>query len=90
VDVILVGHTHVPFVRTVGIRQIVNPGSLGQPKHGGPHASYAEWQDGVISLRTVPYPVERTVGKLRQLPLAADVVEALAHLLQTGNPPAAT
>lgn len=88
-DVILVGHTHIPFINRIGTRQVVNPGSLGQPKHGGPHASYAVWQDGEISLRTVPYPVERTVDKLRQLPLAADVVEALGHLLRTGNAPAA-
>jgi putative phosphoesterase len=86
-DVILVGHTHLPFVKTIGKCQIVNPGSLGQPKHGGPHASYAVWQDGEVSLRTVPYPVERTIERLRQLPLATDVVEALAHLLRTGSPP---
>jgi putative phosphoesterase len=69
-DVVLVGHTHLPFIKTVGRRQVANPGSLGQPKHGGPHASYAVWEDGEITLRTVPYPLERTIEKLKQLPLA--------------------
>jgi predicted phosphodiesterase len=31
-DILLVGHTHTPFIRQVGGCTIVNPGSLGQPK----------------------------------------------------------
>jgi protein phosphatase len=89
-DLILVGHTHLPFVKHVGHRTIVNPGSLGQPKHGGPHGSYAVWQDGNVTLHTMPYPVERTIAKLERLPLAPDVVHDLVHLLRTGNPPAVT
>lgn len=85
-DLILVGHTHLPFIKTVAERQIVNPGSLGQPKHGGPQASYAVWQDGEITLRTVPYLLERTIAKLKRVPLPTDIVDALAHLLQTGVP----
>jgi len=30
-DVLLVGHTHVPLMRRLGEKLIVNPGSLGQP-----------------------------------------------------------
>jgi putative phosphoesterase len=85
-DIVLVGHTHLPFINRIGLRQVVNPGSLGQPKHGGPQASYAVWQDGEITLRTVAYPLERTIHKLQQLPLPTDIVNALAHLLQTGVP----
>lgn len=82
-DVILVGHTHLPFVKRIGDRTIVNPGSLGQPKHGG---SYAIWQDGEISLRTVPCPLERTIEKLKQLPFEAGVLDGLVQLLKTGSP----
>jgi protein phosphatase len=88
-DVILVGHTHLPFVRRIGTRTIVNPGSLGQPKDGGPDASYAVWQDGQFSLRKVKYPVEETVAKIGQLPLSDAISAALRHLLETGSPPAA-
>src|SRR5579872_1315456 len=35
-DVLLVGHTHTPFIRSIGNRVVVNPGSLGQPKTGKP------------------------------------------------------
>lgn len=86
-DLIVVGHTHLPFVKPIGHRTIVNPGSLGQPKHGGAEASYAVWQDGKISLRTASYPVERTIEKLRRLPLAADVLDGLVHVLTTGSAP---
>jgi protein phosphatase len=88
-DVILVGHTHLPFMKRIGSRRVVNPGSLGQPKHGGPQASYAIWRDGEISLRTVPYPFERTIDKLKQLPLEPSVLDELVQLLKTGNPSAA-
>lgn len=47
-DVLIVGHTHTPFVRRVSKTTIVNPGSLGQPKTGRPHACYAIWEDGAV------------------------------------------
>ena len=89
-DVILVGHTHLPFIRTVEHRTILNPGSVGQPKGGGPDASYAVWQDGALSLHKVAYPIERTVAKLERLDLAAEIAAALRHLLETGTPPPST
>jgi protein phosphatase len=84
-DVILVSHTHLPFVKRLGTRTVVNPGSLGQPKDGGPEASYAVWQDGAVTLRKVTYPVDRTVAKLKELPLPAGIAVALKHLLRTGH-----
>ncbi|MBT3387333.1 MAG: metallophosphoesterase family protein [Desulfobacula sp.] len=36
----LIGHTHYPMVRKMGNKLIINPGSIGQPRHGG-QASYA-------------------------------------------------
>jgi protein phosphatase len=88
-DIILVGHTHLPFVKRFGTRTVVNPGSLGQPKDGGPEASYAVWQDGAVTLRKVAYPVDRTVAKMKELRLPAGIAVALEHLLRTGRPPAA-
>lgn len=84
-DVVLVGHTHVPSVRRVGDRLLVNPGSLGQPKSGSPAACYAVWQDGRIELRSFPYPIEATVERLRALPFPRDVEEGLVRTLRTGT-----
>jgi len=88
-DIILVGHTHLPFVKRFGTRTVVNPGSLGQPKDGGPEASYAVWEDGAVTLRKVAYPVDRTVAKMKELALPAGIAVDLEHLLRTGQPPAA-
>src|SRR3954451_2450806 len=57
-DVLLVGHSHVPFMRTVGHAVVLNPGSIGQPRNGDIRASYAVWQDGRFALKTYKYPVE--------------------------------
>jgi putative phosphoesterase len=86
-DVILVGHTHLPSVREFSERLVVNPGSVGQPKHGRAEACYAVWEDGCVALRAVPYPVEETVRKLLSLPVEATITQELASVVTTGAPP---
>lgn len=86
-NIILAGHTHLPFVRTFGTRTVVNPGSLGQSKAGDSWARYAIWQDGRIELKAYEYPVEKTVGKILALPLANEVKHDLIQVLRTGTVP---
>ena len=89
VDIELVGHTHIPFRRSLPRHMVANPGSVGQPKHGRAEACYAIWQDGKLSLGTVPYDVERTVSKLRRLSFSEAVFEDLAFVLRNGSVPPA-
>jgi putative phosphoesterase len=84
-DVLLVGHTHTPFVREIGNKSVVNPGSLGQPKTGKPDACYAVWEEGVFHLKSFPYSVDKTVGRLRALAFPQDVENDLITVLQTGS-----
>jgi protein phosphatase len=84
-DVLIVGHTHTPFVRKVGNTTIVNPGSLGQPKTGRPLACYAVWEDGLISLREYAYPINDTIQHIRAMPISADDQEALIAVLESGD-----
>ncbi len=84
-DVLLVGHTHVPFLRRIGDKVVLNPGSLGQPRTGVPLASYAVWQDGRFALKSYRYPVEATVEKLRGLALPGHVESELVSILETGS-----
>lgn len=93
-DVLLVGHTHTPFIRQVGKCTIVNPGSLGQPKTGRPLACYAIWENGEISLKEFSYPLEKAIRQIRRMPLSKqDRAELVAVLetgglsIPTGNPP---
>ncbi|HTW89807.1 MAG TPA: metallophosphoesterase family protein [Candidatus Binataceae bacterium] len=86
-NIILAGHTHLQFSRTVGERLIVNPGSLGQSKMGDPRARYAIWQEGKIELHALEYPVERTAAKISALDLPAEIKTDLTAVLRTGSVP---
>ena len=84
-DFLLVGHTHTPFIRKIGGKTIVNPGSLGQPKTGKADACYAVWEDGKFHLKQFAYPVERAVQRIEQLPVPAEIKRDLATVLRTGS-----
>jgi predicted phosphodiesterase len=86
-DIVLTGHTHRPFVMNLEDRQIVNPGSVGQPKHGSPLACYALWEDGRLFLRSCRYPVEATVKKAYSLPVPMEIRSQLSAVLLSGSPP---
>lgn len=86
-DVLVVGHTHTPFVRTVGSTVVVNPGSLGQPKTGRPLACYAVWEDGRVSLKEYEYPIEETIRDIRKVPISEQDQDALIGVLRTGTIP---
>jgi putative phosphoesterase len=87
-DVLLVGHTHIPFVREFRRQRIVNPGSLGQPKTGRPAACYAIWDGDSIELRSFDYPFEETIRKINALPIDAPIKARLASVLSHGGLPA--
>lgn len=86
-EVTLLGHTHKPYLRQLGRRTVVNPGSVGQPRDGDPRASYATWVDGRFSLKRVEYDVASTAGQLGRTGLPEEVVTALARVLRTGGNP---
>ena len=86
-SVLLVGHTHLPMLLELGRQRVVNPGSVGQPKHGVAEARYAVWEDGAMRLRSSRYPVEQTVRKISDLPIEVPIRERLMEVLRTGRPP---
>ena len=83
-DVVLLGHTHVPAIRRVGDTHIVNPGSLGQPRHGLPSATYAVWDDGHLQIKHIDYDPRPTQGKLALMALDPEMVERLREILGRG------
>ena len=88
-DVILVGHTHIPSVRSIGSCVVVNPGSLGQPKTGSPEACFAVWEDGKVELKTCAYSVNATVEKVQALHIEPVLRDELSVVLRTGTIPIA-
>ncbi|MBI2903514.1 MAG: metallophosphoesterase family protein [Candidatus Methylomirabilis oxyfera] len=88
-DFILLGHTHLPMVRGIGSRVVVNPGSVGQPRDGIPEAGYAVIENGIVELKRCKYDLRRTVDALMNLPLSRDILDGLIALLEQGGRPEA-
>lgn len=84
-DALIVGHTHVPFLRSIGGKQLVNPGSLGGLRITSPEASYAIWEDGEFYLKRYSYPFQETVAEINAMPISAVVQKQLSQLVTTGN-----
>ncbi|HEY1168417.1 MAG TPA: metallophosphoesterase family protein [Candidatus Limnocylindrales bacterium] len=82
---LLVGHTHLPFMRRFGSQTVLNPGSVGQPRDGIPLASYMIWEDGDVFLIRRRYAVDDVVRRLRDVDFSAAGRERLSSLLQTGS-----
>jgi len=83
-DVILLGHTHVPGLRRIGKAHIVNPGSLGQPRHGLPSATYAVWDDGHLQIHHIDYDPKPTMNKLALMSIDPELAERLREILEKG------
>ncbi len=81
-DVLVFGHTHVPFVKRYGRRMIVNPGSVGQPRDGDPRASFAVIDTPGFDCRIVRAEYD-IAGAARDI-LRAGLPEMLAERLQRG------
>jgi protein phosphatase len=80
-DFLLVGHTHLPFIGRFGGGQVVNPGSLGQPKTGRPDACFAIWDGNSVALHERAYDVGDTVERLRRLSLTPQTFAGLESVL---------
>ncbi len=70
-DVIFLGHTHQPFIRTIGERTIVNVGSAGFSRFDGRYLNCAllDTNSGQTEIITEPFPSDR-LDDLRPFPAA--------------------
>jgi predicted phosphodiesterase len=67
-----------------GVRYLVNPGSVGQPRDGDPRAAFGIYDDGdgvSLVLRRVEYPVDRAQRRI----LNAGLPPSLANRLAIGR-----
>ena len=82
---ILFGHSHQQFRRPgPSGTLLVNPGSVGMPLDGDPHAAWATYLDGEIEFRRTEYDVERAAAQMRSL---GDWAEPVVYRLQHGSDP---
>jgi diadenosine tetraphosphatase ApaH/serine/threonine PP2A family protein phosphatase len=85
------GHTHVPVVRDLPDRRLVNVGSVGIPLDGDPRACFVlatpadgRWQ---VETRRIAYDVEATIAAYDQELRAVDpgYLEIMSRELRVGQ-----
>lgn len=81
-EVIVMGHTHLPFVETVGNTLVVNPGSVGQPRDRDPRASY-----GIIDLNSLSCQIHRVEYDIEKIAkdTSQELPKALSDRLYEGR-----
>ncbi len=83
-DVLLFGHTHYPYAKTIHNTLFVNTGSVGKPKDGDPRGSYVILKTGRrtnVEIRRVRYDVTAAADAIRE----TDLPDHFADLLETGG-----
>lgn len=85
-----IGHTHIPAIVAEngmlnlyqnGQRHLINAGSVGQPRDGNPHASYAsvDTDRGIVRIIRVAYDVGSTANAIRHAGLPEFLARRLEH-----------
>lgn len=75
-NVIICGHTHIPYFRNVNGTYFINAGSVGKPKHGDSRATYVivtiNRESVSCSIEKVAYDVEQMVQDIKCNPMISD------------------
>ena len=84
-ELVVIGHTHQPFIYKFRKKVVLNPGSVGQPRDGIPKASYAvvEINKSIIQPEVIriDFDIKKTCEALDK----ADLHDYLCLRLFTGN-----
>jgi len=86
-DIVCVGHTHLQFHLDLGEWQLLNPGSVGQPRDGDFRAAYAIIENGRIELKRVKYDIDATLLGLKNAGIPQDAIDLAEVVLRTGGRP---
>ncbi|AIF69141.1 metallophosphoesterase [Palaeococcus pacificus DY20341] len=81
-DNLIVGHTHMPMLREIEGRRIINPGGVGQPRDGDWRASYAfiDTETKEVYFEREEYDVDKAARKI----INAGLPKFLAYRLYEG------
>jgi len=68
------------FKLKAGVRYLINPGSVGQPRDGNPLCSFAIYDSdsGVVSIHRLPYKLKTTQQKILEAGLPKPLADRLA------------
>ncbi|MHB8130770.1 MAG: metallophosphoesterase family protein [Mobilitalea sp.] len=84
-DIIICGHTHIPYFRNINGKYFINAGSVGKPKHGDSRSTYVVVdidKDKVsCSIEKVEYDIEQMVQDIKDNQMISD---GLIEMLRQG------
>jgi predicted phosphodiesterase len=80
IQTVLTIGTSFRFKLRAGVRYLINPGSIGQPRDGNPLASFAFYNSDskVVTIHRVPYRVEQAQTKILEAGLPRPLADRLA------------
>jgi putative phosphoesterase len=81
-DVIVCGHTHRPYDKTVGTTRFINDGSAGKPKDGDPRACWALVETSPAGVTVAFRRVEYDIDAAAQGILASELPHEFADQLR--------
>ena len=78
-EILIMGHSHVPFVKKISDKLVLNPGSVGQPRDGNPKASFAlaDTQKMKATIKRVEYDVFKACDDVADSGLPVFLAERL-------------
>jgi len=80
-SILILGHTHIPFIQCFPEGYVLNPGSIGQPRSGDPRASYVVMSisNGKIKFeqRLIEYDIRKVAEKIFEFRLPSFLAERL-------------
>ncbi|MEM2768758.1 MAG: YfcE family phosphodiesterase [Candidatus Pacearchaeota archaeon] len=62
VDILIFGHTHIPFIKNINSKLVINPGSIGQPRDGNNKASFC-----IIDLENLEAKIFRKIYDINKI-----------------------
>lgn len=81
-NILIMGHTHMPFIKRYEFKLVLNPGSVGQPRDNIPEASYISFdlETSTAVINRIKYNTNKTSSKI----LTAKLPNFLAERLFRG------
>lgn len=82
-DIIVFGHTHLPYNKWVDGKLLINAGSVGRPKDGDNRACYCimDVSDTQVEFVRVNYDIEKVVKEI----MSSDLLDVFAEALRQGR-----
>ncbi len=78
---LILGHTHIPYIYRSREGTIVNPGSVGQPRDGDPRACFMVYDSTKddFTIRRIEYDIEAVIKSISRAGLPKELGERLRH-----------